>query len=58
MNRLRILEDFIYDAVHGLRVLRKNPGITVISVITLALAIGATTSIFTLLNAVVAAASL
>ena len=52
MNGLRILEDFIQDAIHGLRVLRKNPGITIISVITLALGIGATTSIFTLVNAV------
>src|ERR1700719_2217681 len=48
----RWLEDFVQDLRFGARMLRKNPGFTIIAVTTLTVGIGANTAIFTLIDAV------
>ena len=48
----RWLEDFIEDARYGLRRMCKSHGFTAIAALSLALGIGANTTIFTLVNAV------
>jgi predicted permease len=51
VSRFRWIEDIWQDLRHGVRILLKRPGFTLIALVTLSLGIGVNTAVFSLVNA-------
>ena len=51
-QRSRLLDDFGRDLQYGAATLRRNPGFAISAIVTIALAIAATTAVFSFINAV------